>query len=29
MLVSPDQTSVPLLDTAKIHAQRAVEMALA
>ncbi len=28
MLVSPDQTSVPLLDTAEIHAQRAVEMAL-
>lgn len=28
MLVSPDQASVPLLDTAKIHAQQAVEMAL-
>jgi aspartate racemase len=29
MLVSPDQTSIPLLNTAEIHAQRAVEMALA
>ncbi len=28
MLVSPNQTSVPLLDTAEIHAQQAVEMAL-
>jgi aspartate racemase len=29
MLVSPDQTSIPLLDTAEIHARQAVEMALA